>query len=62
MQIELLIEGNSALAGAGSALPQSNDGVDPHRAARGDIAGRKRHDDEDSCETDKVRGSLGETP
>jgi hypothetical protein len=37
----------------GSGLAQSNDGVDPHSAARGDIAGRKRHNDEDNGGADK---------
>jgi hypothetical protein len=36
-----------------SGLAQSNDGVDPHSTARGDIARRKRHNDEDASEADK---------
>lgn len=35
----------------GSGLVQGNDGIDPHRAARGDVAGRERDDGEDNCDT-----------
>ena len=43
----------------GSGLAQSNDGVDPHSAARGDVAGRKRHNDEDNREADKGERIAG---